>query len=69
MVDPPKTFQQMSNPPRVNPRHFPYLFSFSKLADLIDVPFVPAILDLKSALDNTKHGIFFNKTTGNTRPW
>ena len=61
MVDLPKTFQQMSNPPRVNPRPFPFLFRFSRLADLIDVPFVSVILDLKTALDNTKHGIFFKR--------
>ena len=69
MVDLPKTFQQMSYPPRFNPRPFPYLFRFSKLVDLTDVPFVFVIPDLKTALDNTKHGIFFNKTTGKTRPW
>ena len=69
MVDLPKTFQKMSNPPRVNPRPFPCLFRFSRLADLNDVPFVSAIPDLKASLDNTKYGIFFNKTIGKTRPW
>ena len=69
MVDPPKTFQQMSNPPRVNPRPFPCLFRFSRLADLNDVPFVTVIPDLKNALDNTKHGIFFNITIGKMCPW
>ena len=69
MANPPKNFQQMSNPPRVNPRPFPFLFRFSRLADLNDVPFVYAIPDLKASLDNTKYGIFFNKTIGKTRPW
>ena len=69
MVDPPKTFKQMSNPPRVNPRPFPCLFMLSRLADLTDVPFLSVIPDLKTSLDNTKHRIFFNKTTGNVCPW
>ena len=69
MVDPPKTFQQMSNPPRVNPRPFPFLFRFSRLTDLTDVPFVSIIPDLKTTLDNTKHGIFSNKAIGKKRPW
>ena len=69
MVDPPKTFQQMSNPTRVNPRPFPCPFRFLRLADLNDVPFVSAIPDLKASLYNKKYGIFFNKTTGKTHPW
>ena len=69
MVDPPKTFQQMSNPPRVNPRPFFFLFRFSRLANFTDVPFVFDIPDLKTALNNTKYGIFFNKTTEKTCPW
>ena len=60
MVDPPKTFQQMSNPPRVNPRPFPFLFRFSRLAYLTDVPFVSIILDLKTTLDNTKMMEYFS---------
>ena len=59
----------MPNPPSVNPRSFPFLFRFSSLADLTDVPFVSIIPDLKTTLDNTKHGIFFNKRIGKTCPW
>ena len=58
-----KTFIQMSNPPRVNPRPFPFLCRFLRHADLTDVPFVSVIPDLKTTLYNTKNGIFFNKTT------